>query len=458
MMLSIRDVVWILLCVALMSSALQADKALVKRGRTIFIDNVWTGCNAGYSMASYKGKQYVAYYDADRWMTVACRDLDSEKWEKKRLDNQVGWDGHNGVTMAFDSDGQLHVSGNMHCVPLRYYRTTVAGDISTLTPINKMTGVAEKRVTYPRFYRGPKGEFLFTYRDGGSGDGVDIINVYDVKTKAWSRYIETPILDGQDLMNAYGTGPVRDKSGVYHMAWVWRDTPDCSTNHDVSYARSPGSLMNWQKSDGTPITLPITIENCEILDRAQPNEGLINFIHLNFDSEERPMVTYLKFDPKGKTQLYTMRLEANGWKRYQITDWPDRWEFSGVGGINSMIGFSGLSLWNTGMLYQTYTNKFQAPYSQIRFLDEKTLQQVGAPMRIFPEGFDTPSAHEQGEWRVNMAGFSLEAIRRTGSSWPLRWETLAPNRDKPRDFTPPPSRLELVELVADDGILAGGKE
>ncbi len=25
----------------------------------------------------------------------------------------------------------------------------------------------------------------------------------------------------------------------YHVWWVWRDTPDCSTNHDLSYMKSP---------------------------------------------------------------------------------------------------------------------------------------------------------------------------------------------------------------------------
>lgn len=440
----------LLLCLTMQSFA-NAEKTLLKQGRSIFIDNVWTGCNAGYSMAMYKNKQYVAYYDSDRWMTIACRDLNSDKWEKKRLDNQVGWDGHNSVTMAFDSDGQLHVSGNMHCIPLRYYRTTVPGDISTLTPINKMTGDTESRVTYPGFYTGPKGEFLFTYRDGGSGNGNNIINVYDVKTKTWSRYISKPILDGQGLMNAYQAGPMRDKNGVYHLLWVWRDTPDCSTNHDVSYARAVGSFTNWQKSDGTPIPLPLTIENTEIIDRVQPGGGLLNNEKLTFDADNRPMVTYLKFDPKGKSQIYTMRLEEKGWKRYQTTNWPDRWEFSGVGGIDLMINYGGPSPWGeTGLLYQTYMNKYQAPYTQIRFLDAKTLQQVGQPIRIYPDGYDTPSEHEQGVWRVNIGGFSLESVRRTGSSWMLRWETLAPNGDRPRDFTPPPSRLELVELTLAD--------
>jgi hypothetical protein len=34
--------------------------------------------------------------------------------------------------------------------------------------------------------------------------------------------------------------------------------------------------------------------------------------------------------------------------------------------------------------------------------------------------------------------------------WVLRWETLSRNRDKPREFTPPPTELRLYELPAAD--------
>ena len=424
------------------------DKALLEQHKAVFVDNVWSGASVGFAFATRGDKQYIAYYDADRWMTVACRALDSEEWQKVRLDNQVGWDSHNYVVFAFDSEGHMHLSGNMHCHPLRYYRTAKPGDITSLEPVNRMTGELESRVTYPHFYTGPNGEFLFTYRDGGSGNGNNIINVYDVKTKSWKRYINMPLLDGEGEMNAYQTGPARDRSGTFHMAWAWRDTPDCATNHDVSYARSPGSLENWQKSDGTPIQLPLTIKNTEILDRVQPGGGLLNSVRLSFDADDRPMVSYMKYDPRGRTQVYTMRLEDSRWKRYQTTDWKDRYEFSGGGAIGSKISFSGPSPWDEGLLYQTFTNQFLAPYTQIRFLDKAKLQPVGKPIRLYPPGFDV--SEKGDEWQVNTAGLSLGQLKNGGSSWVLRWEAMRANRDQPREVIPPPSRLEIVELrIAD---------
>lgn len=427
-----------------------AEKVFLAVKRTIFVDNVWSGCPAGYAMTTRNGKQYLAYYDADRWMTVACRSLDSDQWHYKKLDDRVGWDGHNSVTLVFDPEGYIHVSGNMHCVPLRYYRSTKPEDIDSIVGVHRMTGELESRCTYPHFYNGPGGEFLFTYRDGGSGDGNNIVNVYDLKTKTWKRYSDKPLFDGQGERNAYQVGPARDRNGLYHLAWVWRNTPDCATNHDVSYAQSP-DLTHWRKSDGTPIDLPLTIENTEIIDRVQVGEGLLNSERLSFDAQGRPMVSYLKFDPKGKSQIYTMRLEKNGWKRYQTTDWSDRWYFSGTGGIDSMIGFSGPSPWDeTGKLYQMVKNRFIAPYQQIRFLDPDTLQQVGDSMRIYPASLDAPLGGD--EWQVNIGAVSVEAIRRGQSCLAIRWETLRSNRDRPREQIPPPSKLEIVEFVAADSV------
>ena len=37
----------------------------------------------------------------------------------------------------------------------------------------------EKIYPYPHFLRGPRGELIFTYRDGRSGNGDQYFNVYD---------------------------------------------------------------------------------------------------------------------------------------------------------------------------------------------------------------------------------------------------------------------------------------
>ena len=125
-----------------------------------------------------------------------------------------------------------------------------------------MTGVDEKDVTYPEFYNLDGGDLLFAYRSGGSGRGNLVMNRYDVKTRKWSR-VQDVLIDGERKRNAYWQLYV-DAKGIIHVSWVWRETPDVATNHDLCYARSADGGRTWEKSTGEIYTLPITIANAEV--------------------------------------------------------------------------------------------------------------------------------------------------------------------------------------------------
>jgi hypothetical protein len=437
----------------------EGGQSMLKPVESVYVDEVWSGASAAFSFVTRGDRQYVAYYAADRRLTVAVRSLGTPslgrdlksrpnegQWTYHKLDETAGWDSHNYIAMALDSQGHIHLSGNMHGIPLRYYRTTKPEDITSLARVESMTGDNEQRVTYPKFFTGPKGEFLFSYRDGGSGNGSEIVNAYDVATRKWKRYIPTVLFDGQGEMNAYFTGPVRDRNGAFHYAWVWRDTPDCATNHDVSYARS-SNLLDFARSDGSPVRLPMTLGNAEVIDPVPVKSGLLNNVTLSCDSHDKPMITYHKFDQNGLTQVYIARREDSGWRIYRTTEWKDRWEFSGGGSISSMISFEPPRVWETGKLCQVYTNKFQGDHRQVRFLDEATLRPVGEPVRLFPADFETPSVKAATEWQVNIRGADISTVKRDGHGWVLRWESASPNRDQARETVPPPSRLEVVMLA-----------
>ena len=146
------------------------------------IAEVPSGFPVRFCLLTANETQYVAYYDKLRRMTVASRPLDSNKWTYQVLPSKVGWDSHNYITMAMDDDGYLHVSGNMHGVPLIYFRMEKPGDITTLRKLS-MTGNTENRCTYPKFMRDADNRLIFHYRDGKSGRGSEIYNVYDLTTK-----------------------------------------------------------------------------------------------------------------------------------------------------------------------------------------------------------------------------------------------------------------------------------
>ncbi len=78
------------------------------------IEPVWAGHPVGFCLLTHPPHQFVAYYDAQRQLSVAQRMLDSTRWTITKLPSTLAWDSHHYVTMAIDRDGHLHVSGNMH--------------------------------------------------------------------------------------------------------------------------------------------------------------------------------------------------------------------------------------------------------------------------------------------------------------------------------------------------------
>lgn len=404
---------------------------------SMIIDQVWSGHPVGFALLTEAPHQFVAYYESSRAMIVKHRQLGSDQWDKKVLSETIGWDSHNYISMALDSKGHLHVSGNMHVDPLVYFQATQAYDIQSLERRESLIGDLEDRTTYPKFFSDPEGDLIFTYRDGGSGNGNQIYNRYDPDSGNWSRLLDQPLMDGQGAMNAYLHGPVLGPDGYYHLIWVWRDTPDAATNHDISYARSK-DLVNWEKSDGSPQPLPITLENCEIIDPVPAGGGMINGnTVIGFDRENRPVVSYHKFGPNGNTQIYNARRSESSWEIHQATNWDFRWDFGGRGSIGKRVGLTPIALEN-GQVTQRYwidtvgTQKFR--------LDPEELT-VAGPLpydKGYPESLETV--------RSDFPGMEVQTRAERaedGTLYLLRWETLGRNRDRPRTG-PLPAASPLV--------------
>jgi BNR repeat-containing family member len=410
------------------------------------IADVWAGHPVGFALLTHKDQQFVAFYGAERHMTVAQRTLGKKTWTFTRLPSQLGWDSHNYVTLAVDDGGFLHVSGNMHVNPLVYFRSTKPLDASSLVPVAAMTGQKESRVTYPLFFRGAKNELIFTYRDGGSGNGDQLYNTYALKTKTWKRLTEQVLTDGEGQRNAYLALPQLGPDGYFHLVWIWRETPDAATNHHPSYAKSR-DLVHWQDSASKPLTLPITLRTGDVIDPIPEHGGAINgLVKLGFDSQKRPVVTYTKYDAKGKSQLYATRREKAGWKVYQISNWDWRWEFGGGGSIPFEINVGAVESAGSGRLKLVFGTKSHG--GGVLVLDEMTLK----PLETLPppEGYPKslrPVRTKFPEMKVKWAG-DLGKAGEVGTRYILRWETLGPNRDRPRTGPlPPTSELRLYKLT-----------
>ena len=414
--------------------------------RAIPVASVWAGHPVGFCLLTHAPWQFAAFYDAERRMTVGARRLDSEEWRFEQLPERVGWDSHNYITMTVDDGEHLHLSGNLHVHPLKYFRTAKPLDIGSFERVPEMIGENEEAATYPRFFRGPDNQLLFTYRDGRSGDGNQIYNVYDHGTRTWRRLLDTPLLDGQGERNAYLNGPLRGPDGYWHLCWVWRETSDCATNHDPSYARSK-DLIHWEDSGGKPIGLPITLGTGEIVDPVPVGGGVINGnVKLGFDGEKRPVLAYHKYDAEGITQLYNARLEAGVWRVYQSSDWDYRWAFSGGGAIPFEVRVKPLRFEKGVGLVQGWSHD---RYGRQQWrLDTETLRPV--------EQLPLPAARLPNELNKVRSDFPGMTVRfeydsgqaeEAGITYALRWETLGAHRDRPREKPWPEAvPLELYRI------------
>ena len=414
----------------------------------------WSGCPVGFSLLTHTNRQFMAFYSAERVMTLAQRDLSTNAWTFAELPSKLGWDSHNDVVLAVDADGFLHVSGNMHCSSLVYFRSAQPLDIRKMEPIHFMTGNREKCATYPQFIKGAGGDFLFAYRDGHSGNGTTLWNRYDRAAKTWTRLTDQPLFDGQGKMNAYPNGPVLGKDGFYHMTWVWRDTPACETCHTISYIRSR-DMVNWENAAGTPLTLPIRLGADVVVDPVPIKGGLINPCQgIGFDTQGRVIVTYTKYDADGNTQLMNARLENGAWRVIQTSDWNYRWNFSGGGTIIGEISVGPVET-QGGALAQSYSH---AKLGGGRWsLDEATLKPTGktASRVQFPKEtgrneHDMPgmAVRRASDWAANPeTGLSPD-----GFVYRACWESLPANRDKPQPGgIPPPSRLRVYKMRVASG-------
>lgn len=425
----------------------------------ISIDKVWSGHPVGFCLLTNGNDQYIAYYNADRNMVVGQRNLSSENFTLHVMpatyretsggtSTVLGWDSHNSVTLAIDGDGFIHLAGNMHVHPLTYFRSSRSGDITSLEQIWSMTGANEDRCTYPRFMKTRESDLLFHYRDGGSGNGNEIYNIYHPGSKEWTRLLETPLTDGQGLMNAYQSEPTLMADGWYHVYWVWRDTPDCSTNHDLSYMKSP-DLKNWYNAFGEKVTLPATsYDKSLIVDPVPVNGGIINLAaKLCLDEENKPYFAYHKYDTEGNLQFYVARQEKRSWIPVRVTDWDYRWEFSGNGSINTEVRINNFIKRNDGYFELGY---WHIKYGSGTFLLNEDFEICGSVKKPDP-------APELVQIEGTFPGLSVRTASDSGEPqekgvrYVLKWETLSANRDKPRpEPWPEPGRLYLYKLKTVD--------
>ncbi|WON92374.1 BNR repeat-containing protein [Sphingobacterium sp. UGAL515B_05] len=265
------------------------------------------------SLASDRKYQYISYYDDEGYVVLGRRLLSGKTWQLRRTAyTGHAEDAHNVISIMVDKAGYLHVCWDQHDSRLRYARSLHPNSL-VLGYEQVMVGRNETQVTYPEFLKLPNGQLLFLYRDGGSGNGNLVVNSYDVKQQQWKR-IHSNLIDGEGKRNAYWQSYV-DNQGTIHLSWVWRESPNVASNHDMAYACSKDGGLTWERSNGTRYNLPMKASTVEYAARIPQQHELINQTSIAADDKGNPFIASYWRNPGSRIPQYkVIYLQDSEWK------------------------------------------------------------------------------------------------------------------------------------------------
>jgi hypothetical protein len=302
-------------------------------------------------IVSFKGFQYVAFWNAARHVVLARRELPKSAWSALEFSDYTNTEGdaHNTISIGIcPGDGTLHLAFDHHVSTL-HYRSSAVGLAnnanSTAWSTASFTAVASHllgsadltQVTYPRFVTEPGGaKMLFEARLGSSGSGDEYLWEYDSASHAWSS-LGRFIFGTGDSINAYPHGLTYGRSGSrLHLTWCWRDTSNASTNHDLIYVYSDDNGRTWQNNAG----ISVATTGASSVTQTSPgikvwtinqNRGLINQEHMAVDGKGgvHVLLSHLpdaeaddgNFDSaRTKSQFFHYRRSLDGmWTRTPLT-------------------------------------------------------------------------------------------------------------------------------------------
>jgi len=303
--------------------------------------------------------QFAVWVDERRHPVVARRLRTSAKWEHYDLARVPGnplnaptaEDGHNFYSLAVDSRGYLHLSGNHHADPLNYIRSTRPWDITSWRAAS-VVGANEDVVTYPKFLQLPNRTLFFLYRDGSPGNGDTYLSRYDAQTQRWRRLHK--LVDGKsDGLNFY-PNHVSTRDGQIHIMGVWRGNDGAHTNRDVTYFRSADGGQTWSHADGKRQPVPVRIGNADIaLETPATSSGLLNGGGLEVDTKGWPHGALMMYDSRGRTQQFHIWHDGRRWHHDPVTTLTHRMKFEG-GFTDNRIGHPSVITSRRGDVYVLY--------------------------------------------------------------------------------------------------------
>ncbi|MEQ8546260.1 MAG: BNR repeat-containing protein, partial [Cyclobacteriaceae bacterium] len=269
-------------------------------------------------MAVYENYVYMVYYNTDRnmciarnsnygvgeWVTVVLPHV----YEQRRLSNgDIVYDNHNTPNIAISpNDKRIHLAFDLHAADLRYIisdeNAAIASDANFTASLFSATRnylqSSERAITlttYPRFFVGADNKLFIMYRVGGSGSGDTFLGEYK-DDGFWFSPGKLISRDGNyngSTSRCAYFNDVHYADGKIYLTWVWRETPDGTTNHDLMFAYSDDNGQTWRNSAGTSLAIPMSLNSPGINVATIPTgSGLTNHNGCTVDGHGNVHVTH----------------------------------------------------------------------------------------------------------------------------------------------------------------------
>jgi len=236
------------------------------------------------------------------------------------------------------------------------------------------------------------------------------------------------------------TTPVLGPDGYFHIVWMWRNTPTANTNHHLSHIKSK-DLINWETMSGAKLTLPITQSTAGVVvDSVAAGNGLINIsFNIGWDSQNRAVIGYHKYDANSISQRWNTRWENSKWVIYQTSNWTGfKWALDLGGTLAIDISAEPVKIDASGRLVQEYYNVNSG--SRMWILNESTLKPITDTLPDLLPGLDTLK-------EVTSTFDSMIVHLINDGDYYLRWETLPENQDQARTGTLPGANILSVYKI-----------